>query len=201
MKNFKPISAKLFVAVIFLFASISCADTPSDSLNKDSHKYLSFYEIVEGESIHWEANFDGNKITSIYKNGKKIPDDLVSDYKDKIYNELDEMRHGNRFYSFKMHDFNIDMDEIHKNMKEFREKFKDHKWNLEEFKFDDEKLKQDMEELKEKLKEHNYEKFQWKFDDEEFKERMEKLEEYLKEHLDDLKFDFDFDERQNDDEV
>lgn len=206
MKNFKPLSSKLFIAAIFLFASISCADTPTDSLNKDSQKYLSFYETVDGERIHWEVNFDGNEITSVYKNGNRIPDDLVNDYKSKVYKELDEMRFGGKYYSFRMHvplgeDFNIDMDEIHKNMKEFREKFKDRKWNLEEFKFDDEKLKQDMEELKEKLKEHKFEKYQWKFDDEKLKKRMEKLEEYLKEHLEDFEFKYDFDGEQNDDEV
>ncbi len=202
MKNFKTLSSILFIAAIFLFASISCADTPTDSLSKNSQKYLSFYETVDGNRIHWEVNFDGNKIKSVYKNGNRIPDDLVDDYKNKVYKELDEMRFGDKIYSFRMHDFNIDMDEIHKNMKEFKEKFKDHKWNLEEFNFDDEKLKQDMEELQEKLKEHNFKEFQWKFDDEEFKERMEKLEEYLKENLDDVKFEFDFyEENYKDDEV
>jgi chromosome segregation ATPase len=202
MGNFKLISFTLLINFALLFSSISSADTIVDSLNKDSQKYLSFYETIDGELIHWEANFDGNEIISIYRNGEKIPDDLVADYHGKVYRELDEMRPGGKFYSFRMpdlsgKDFNIDMDELHKNLEEFREKFKDHKWKLEEFKFDDEKLKQDMEELKEELKKHKFEKFQWNFDDEEFKERMKKLEEYLKEHLDDFKFEFDFDEGNN----
>jgi len=207
MRNFKLIFINLLFISVCLFISISFADTPIDSLNKDSQKYLSFYETVDNERIHWEVNFDGNEITSIYKNGKRIPDDLVADYKGRVYKELDEMKPDGRFYSFRMpvplgEDFNIDMDELHNNIEELKEKIKDHKLNLEEFKFDDEKLKQDMEELKEKLKENNFEKFQWKFNDEEFKERMEKLEEYLKEHLDDFKFEFDFDEENNnDDEV
>lgn len=196
-------SNSLFTAIvlsIFIFSSISCAETPTDSLNKDSQKYLSFYETVDGEKIHWEANFDGDEITSIYKNGKKIPDDLTDDYKYKVYDQLDEMRFGGRKFSFRMDDFRIDMDELHKNMESFKEKFKDQEWNLEEFKFNDEELKQEMEELKEKLKKHKFDKFNWKFDDEKFKNRMEKLEEYLKEHLDDLHFDFDYDD-ENDDEV
>jgi chromosome segregation ATPase len=206
MRNFKLLSSNLLIISVFLFTSISCADTPTDSLNKDLQKYLSFYETVDGERIHWEVNFDGNEIKSIYKNGKKIPDDIIDDYKDKVYNQLDEMRFGSKFYSFKMpvplgEDFNFNMDGLHKNMEKLREKFKDHKWNMEEFKFDDEKLKQDMEELRERLKEHKFEEFQLKFDDEEFKERMEKLEEYLKEHLEDFEFKYDFDEEQDDDEV
>jgi chromosome segregation ATPase len=188
----------MFVLFIFIFTSISCAETPTDSLYKDSQKYLSFYETDEGERVHWEANFDGDEITSIYKNGKRIPDDLTDDYKYKVYDQLDEMRFGGKKFSFRMDDFKIDMDELHKNMKLFKKKFKDHKWNFEEFKFDNEELKEEMEELKEKHKKHKLDRFKFKFDDEKFKERMEKLEEYLKEHLDDLHFEF---ENENDDEV
>jgi hypothetical protein len=64
------LSSYLVVFILFLFASVSCADTPTDSLNKDSQKYLSFYETVDGENIHWEVNFDGDEITPNYKNGK-----------------------------------------------------------------------------------------------------------------------------------
>ena len=62
---------------------MACGDTPVDSLNKDSSKYLSFYETVDGERIHWEVNFMGDEITSIYKNGKRIPDDLALTIKTK----------------------------------------------------------------------------------------------------------------------
>jgi len=85
-------STVILLSLIFIVTSISRANSPTDSLNKDSQKYLSFYEIVDGESVHWEANFYSDNITSIYKNGKRIPDELVDDYKDKIYNELDDMR-------------------------------------------------------------------------------------------------------------
>jgi hypothetical protein len=68
--------------LMLIFSSVSCASQPTDSLKKDSPKYLSFYETVDGERIHWEANFYGSEITSIYKNGKRIPDDLMNDYKD-----------------------------------------------------------------------------------------------------------------------
>lgn len=202
MKNSIPLSLSILIALLFIFTTISCADEPTDTLNKNSQKYLSFYETTNDEQIHWEVNFDGNEIISIYKNGKRIPDELVDDYRGKVYNQLDEMRFGDGFYSLRMPDFNINMDDLHKNMEEFREKFKDHKLNLEEFKFDDEELKKEMEELRKKLKEHKFEEFKWKFDDEKFKERMKKLEEYLREHLDDFKFEFYLNEKNsNDDEV
>ena len=97
MKNFtKSLSSTMLFLLgifVFAFASLSCAESPTDSLNKDSQKYLSYYENVDGERIHWEANFFDGEITSIYKNGKRIPDDLMNDYKDKVYRELDEMRY------------------------------------------------------------------------------------------------------------
>ncbi len=99
----KAKSASSVLLIIFFligFTSISCADTPTDSLNKDSSKYLSFYETIDGERIHWEANFFGDEITSIYKNGKRIPDDLAADYKDKVYDQLDEMRIGENKFTF-----------------------------------------------------------------------------------------------------
>ena len=84
MKVFTKSSQKMPMLFLFItmFTSISCASQPADSLMKDSPKYLSFYENVDGEKIHWEANFQGSEITSIYKNGKRIPDDLLADYKE-----------------------------------------------------------------------------------------------------------------------
>ena len=45
--------------------------------------------------------FIGDEITSIYKNGKRIPDDLAADYKDKVYDQLDEMRIGDSKFNFR----------------------------------------------------------------------------------------------------
>jgi hypothetical protein len=112
-------STLLIIFILTGFSSISCANTPTDSLNKDSSKYLSFYENADGERIHWEVNFMGDEITSIYKNGNRIPDDLVVDYKDKVYDQLDEMRIGDNKFNFHLpmvvgEDFHFDMEELHK---------------------------------------------------------------------------------------
>ena len=161
MRNFtafKKSTTILFLSLILFFTitSISCADTPTDSLNKDSGKYLSFYEKVDGETIHWEANFMGDEITSIYKNGKKIPDDLLADYKDKVYDQLDEMRFGGNRYSFNMpvvvgKDFNIDMDELNKELEEMQKNLPNLEENFKMYQFDNEEFKKQMEELKKQL--------------------------------------------------
>jgi chromosome segregation ATPase len=177
------ILASLLVGFIILFSSISCAGQPADSLKKDSPKYLSFYENVDGETIHWEANFLGDEITSIYKNGKRIPDDLVNDYKDKIYDQLDEMRYGSDRFSFKMPDIHIDMEDLNKQMEKFKEEFPNDKKQFKFYQFDDENFKKEMEELQKKLRDLKTEDFKLKFDDKKFKEKMEKLEKDLQEKL------------------
>jgi len=212
MKNFSTISkiksARPFLLLIsFLigFSSISCADTPTDSLNKDSSKYLSFYETDDGEKIHWEVNFFGDEITSIYKNGKRIPDDLVADYKDKVYEQLDEMRSGDREFNFHMplvvgEDFHFDMEELHKELEEMKKELPEHHEHFKFYQFDSEEFEKEMEELKKELEENKSYIYKFKFDKEEFKEQMEKLEKNLKENLPKLKkFKFEIDVEEEDD--
>ena len=189
MRNFtafKKSTTILFLSLILFFTitSISCADTPIDSLNKDSGKYLSFYEKVDGETIHWEANFMGDEITSIYKNGKKIPDDLLADYKDKVYDQLDEMRFGENRYSFNMpvvvgKDFNIDMDELNKELEEMQKNLPNLEENFKMYQFDNEEFKKQMEELKKQFKENKFKIY--KFNDEKLKEQMKELQKNLEE--------------------
>jgi len=207
---FKIKSANPVLLVIFFligFSSISCADNPTDSLNKDSSKYLSFYETIDGEKIHWEANFFGDEITSIYKNGKRIPDDLVADYKDKVYDQLDDMRFGDRKFSFKMpkivgHDFHFDMEELQKELEEMRKDLPNLNEDFQIHQFDSQEFEKEMEELKKELEENKDHIYKFKFNEKEFKEQMEKLEKDLKENLPKLKkFKFEFDIEEEDTEV
>jgi len=206
----KTKSASPVLLIIFFligFSSISCADTPTDSLNKDSQKYLSFYETVDGERIHWEVNFDGDEITSIYKNGKRIPDDLATDYKDKVYDQLDDMRFGGKKFSFRMpnlsgKEFHFDMEELHKELEEMKKDLPKHKEHFKFYQFDNEEFEKEMEELKEELEESKSHIYKFEFNEEEFKEQIEKLEKDLKENLPKLKkFKFEFDIEEEDSEV
>ncbi|MBE0572078.1 MAG: hypothetical protein IH618_11085 [Ignavibacteriaceae bacterium] len=199
----------ILLTVLFLIglSSISCAGTPTDSLNKDSSKYLSFYENNGDERIHWEVNFFGDEITSIYKNGKRIPDDLVSDYKEKVYDQLDDMRFGDRKFKFHMPlvvgvDFHFDMEELHKELEEMQKELPELKENFQFHYFDSEEFKKEMEDLKKELEENKDHIYKFKFNDKEFKEEMEKLQKELKENLPKLKkFKFEFDLEEEDTEV
>ncbi len=197
----------LSVFFLFVFTSVACAETPTDSLNKNSQKYLSFYETVDGERIHWEANFFGGEITSIYKNGKRIPDDLVSDYKDEVYDQLDDMRFGGKKFTFRMpaivgDDFNFDMEELHKELDELKKDLPKHREHFKFYQFDSEEFKKEMEKLKEELEENKSHIYKFKFDEENFKEQMKELEKNLKENMPKLKnFHFDFELEDEEGEV
>jgi septation ring formation regulator EzrA len=214
MKNFTLLIKKVqlvkyfqITLLLFISTAVSYAETPTDSLNKDTQKYLSFYETVDGERIHWEANFFGDEITSIYKNGKKIPDELVTDYKDKVYDQLDEMRFGGNKFTFRMpvitgDDFHIDMEDLNKELEEMKKDLPRHKEHFRFYQFDIKEFEKKMEELKKELEENKSQIFMFKFDEKEFKEQMEQLEKDLKENLAKLKdFKFEFEWEDEDDEI
>lgn len=191
------IIAILFVSTTAVFSGVS---VHKDSLNKETNDYLSFYEEEDGETIHWEVNFNAGEVVSIYKNGKKIPHDEITDYKWKVNHQLDEMRFGSEDFSFQVpiplgDEFDIDMDQFHKDMERFREEMKEN-WKLpDDFGFDKEKFREEMEELHEKLDELRPEELSVPFDLEEFKEKMKELEKELREHKFDYRyFHFDHDE-------
>jgi len=195
MKNFtlwikkaQPVKYFLMTLLLFISTAVSYAETDTDSLNKDSQKYLSFYESVEGETIHWEVNFNGNEISSLYKNGKKIPDDLVADYKDKVNDQLDEMRFGSRKFSFQMpiivgDESNFDFDELNKELEELKKDYPKIDDDFKLYQFDSEEFEKQMEELKKELEENKSKIYKFKFDDEKFKEQMKELQKNLEEHI------------------
>jgi septation ring formation regulator EzrA len=207
IKKVQPVKYFLITLLLFISTAITYAETPTDSLNKDSQKYLSFYETVDGERIHWEANFFGDEITSIYKNGKRIPDELVTDYKDKVYDQLDEMRSGEEKFSFQMpvivgDEFNFDMEELQKELEELKKELPKHKEHFKFYQFDSQEFEKEMEELKKELEENKSNIYKFKFDEKEFKQQMEQLEKDLKENLPKLKdFKFEFEWEEEDSEV
>lgn len=153
---------------------------------------LYFTENEDGQAVHYEANFNNGEITSLYKDGVKIPEDKIKDYKELVYDNLDSIgKDDNDFFASHHHGpkvFHFDMDSLSENMKEWRKKFKAENFN---FKFDHKKFKEDMEKLKEELK--DCDNIVIHID----KDKMQKdIEEGLK-NLDQIKihkFDFDEDE-------
>ena len=93
------------LAMILLFAFTSCStSTESTSYisDDDGKEKFSFTETIKGEESQFTAHFDGDRITSIYKDGGKVPADKMDEYSELVYHKLNNLRKG-------MKDFDDDM--------------------------------------------------------------------------------------------
>lgn len=187
------IASFIVVCTFLFFASCSSESyTQQDESTKlKGQQTLYFTEHKDGQAVHYEANFNNGKITSLYKDGVKIPQDKIKDYEDLVYDNLDSIKKddNNAFaYHHRPKIFHFNMDSLNTSMKEWSKKFKDEAFN---YKFDQKKFKENMKKLKDELK--DCDNIVIHID----KDKIQKdIEEGLK-HLDELKlhnFNFNFDE-------
>lgn len=147
----------LFLAVIVLisiFAVSSCSSGYQQEQNLDKLSYpgdksFSFRE----DGSDWQVYFDGNEIAAIYKDGIKISDSDIDQYKNMIVDNIDELRYG----------------------------FEDDSDRAGVFKFDMKKFDDDMKILSDSINKDNFMRFKFEFDEDEFKNNMEVLEKNLSE--------------------
>ncbi len=152
--RFQQFLTALVIAGSFLLL-VSCSSESftqqEDEKKQKGEQTLYFTENEDGSKTEYEVHFKDREITSINKNGDKIPDEEIKDYEDLVNDELNSIR-KDRFDFFvhpSPHVFHFDMDEFHKNMEEMRENFKGDNFV---FKFDNKKFKEDMDKLEEDLK-------------------------------------------------
>jgi hypothetical protein len=183
-----------FVIASSLFILASCGPesyTQQDNTTKQKgEQSLYFTQNENGNKIHYEVNFDDGEISSIFKDGVKVPDNEIKDYEDLVNDELNSIR-GDKHEFFMHHSphvFHLDMDSLHKNMKEMRKKFKAENFH---FKFDHKKFKEDMKNLGEELK--GLDDIVVHIDKDKICENLDKS----LMHLNDLHFDFNFDIDEN----
>ena len=189
----KFITSFIVVCSFLFFASCSSESYTQQDETKEQkgQQTLYFTEHEDGEAVHYEANFNNGKITSLYKDGVKVPQDRIKGYEDLVYDNLDSIKKDdNSLFAYHRRPkvFHFNMDSLNNNMKEWRKKFKDETFN---FKFDHKKFNENMEKLKEELK--DCDNIVIHFD----KDKIRKdIDEGLK-HLDELKmhnFNFNFNE-------
>lgn len=159
--------------------------------NADEPKKFSYYQ----DGVHWEVSIEDGKIVELYRDGKEIPADEITDYEDQVYGQLEELYDELDGFSHTKHrfktKFNFDFD------------------GMGEIDFDSEKFRAEMDKLGDELSklkdlEFNFnwddKDFHFQWDSEEFHEEMEKLQEKLGE-LDHLDFDFNFESIPNNIEI
>ncbi len=176
---------RLYLPVIagILLSLVSCSSesyTQQENEKEKSEQTLSFTEEEDGSDVHYEVNFKDGKISSIYRNNVKVPEDEFENYEDLVDEKIFSLREDH-----KAHVFHFDMKEFKDGMKEWKDKFKADQFK---FKFDNEKFKADMERLKEEMK--DMDEIVIKIDKDKIKNELEKI----KIHKFDFDFDFDIDE-------
>ena len=68
--------------------------------NKSTYPTFSFNTDEKGEKVHYEAEFSGDTIQSLFVDGKKIPDDKIKDYENLVYQKMDNVK-GDRNFTFR----------------------------------------------------------------------------------------------------
>lgn len=220
----KFLSFSVLLIIISTFIFYSCASSAKDSMknsqpnqdyNKSNNKTFSFYEQNNGKDNHWQVVFDKDSISQIFRNGTEIPKSQFDNYRDLIYDNIEEISRTHRMFSGKNFHFNFDHKKFREEMKKMNERL--HKMNfdlgdsifnngqfqhemermacsLEKLKdlninihFDSAKFEKRMKKLEEKLKHMKFDTIN--FDSEKFNRQMEKMQHELKRHKFDIKVD------------
>ncbi len=168
-------------------ASVKPGNDGNKQLNKGEESFA-FYDTTGGQQTYWEAVFKDHKLNKLYKNGIQIPDTLFNDYKDMVFNRLDNISGDRQKYVFRFHGFPFDS-----TFTRHRKHFKDHfMWMSPDSCFpffNDKKFHIEMDSLKKELGKMKHFKFDFKFDSLKFGDKMRKMMEGLKHmHFDSAEF-------------
>lgn len=170
------IKAMAAASVLFLTALVfgSCSSSYNDEdagwpdkYDNHSKRNVTFYD----DGVKWKVKLEAGHIAELYRNNEMVPPDEIRQYKDYIYNTLDEIDNARDEYNSEMNEYNFDKEKFGAEMREMRKKLKDENFDI---KFNDEEFREKLEEMSDKLKET--------FDSEEFKKNMAELKENLKSH-------------------
>ncbi len=181
----KKLSLLLIPAALFFIASgCSTANqgtSGQQDLNKRGDQTFSFYNDENGKNVRWEVNFEDGEISTLYKDGERIPDSEIEDYKDMVYHRLDKLHNKSHHISIDLTGFKSDMGKFKQDMEKLKEEMKGQK---HEINFDTEEFREGMKELSKELSKLKDKKIRIDFDSDKFREEMQNLKKDLDIHVD-----------------
>ncbi len=148
--------------------------------NNRADQTFSFNRDENGKNVRWEVNFNDGEISSLYKDGERVPDNKIDDYKDMIYHRLDKLHNKSHHISIDLGDFKSDMGKFRHDMQKMKEELEDKKY---EFNFDNEEFREGMKNLSEELSKLKDKKIRIDFDSDKFREDMQNLKKELDVHV------------------
>lgn len=156
-------------------SSIEQSNTSSQSTIA-SDKSFSFKD----EGSDWRVDFNNDKISALYKDGTRVPENEIDQHKKMIYENLKKLKSDYKDLNSNVHKFYFDMDKFSDDMKKFKKDFDNDKFMHFKLEFDEDEFEKNMEKLNGSLKHLKDKKIELYFDSEDFKEKMKSLEENLK---------------------
>ncbi|MCL5030443.1 MAG: hypothetical protein M1480_15640 [Bacteroidetes bacterium] len=195
LQSMKVVSLFFFLLISSSF--YSCNSSAQENLQKDSdseelksgnnEKVFSFHKMTNGKDNYWKVVFKDGEVAELYKNGKKIPDENIKDYKGMISDELADLndyhfelpRH-NFHFQFNREALDSAMKQLHESLSHKDFGWVDSAFNSKEFRSEMDSLKNSLSGLK-KMKLYLPEgKFDFHFDTSAFNKGMRELRENLK---------------------
>ena len=152
ISTIKKLSLLLILAALLIIStgcSSSNQETSTESnMNSRADQTFSFYKDEDGRNVRWEVNFDDGRISSLYKDGQRLPDKEIEDYKDMIYHRLDRLHNESHSISIDLDGFQSDMGRFKQDMQKLKKEMKNQKF---EFNFDGEEFREGMKQLSKEL--------------------------------------------------
>ena len=173
----------LLLPIIFIVSACSSSNQGTmNGLNKNQRadQSFSFYNSDKGKDSRWDVNFSDGEISSLYKDGERIPDDEIDNYKEMIYDKLDNLKDKSKHITIDMSGFKADMHKFKVDMQKLKEELKDKKFEVN---FDSEAFHNGMKNLSEELSKLKDKKIKIEFDSDKFKDEMENLKNDMDIHV------------------
>lgn len=176
---------RLFIPAILIFIASGCSSSNQGTVsefdtNSRADQTYSFNSDDSGKSVRFEVNFDNGEISSLYKDGHRIPDNEIDDYRDMIDHKLNKLQHKSHHISVDLGKFESDMHTFREEMHKMKEEFKDQEFD---FKFDSEDFQKGMEDLSKELSGLKDKKIRIEFDSDKFRDEMDNLKKDLDIHI------------------
>ena len=172
-----------FVIIVFtaLFSFSSCSSglEQNNLSNQNSitgDKSFSF----KHEGSNWRVDFDNDEISALYRDGTRVPDSEIDQHRERIYENLGDLKSNYNDIDGNVYRFNFDMDKFNDEMKKFKKDFDNDKFMHFKLEFDEDEFEKNMEDLEEHLKNLKDKKNELYFDTDKFKNNMKELEDNLK---------------------
>lgn len=170
--------AMIILTALISFSGCSSGVEQNTALNQNnfaSDKSFSFKDEGSG----WRIDFEDGEISALYKDGIRVPDTEVNQYKDMIYEKLNDLKSDYKDLDKKVYRLHIDSDKFKDGLEKFKNDFDKDKFMHFKLEFDEDELEKNMEKLEENLKELKDKKIELYFDSKKFKDQMKELEENL----------------------